>query len=358
MTDRPFSTLPGIHHITGEHDTGKTTLALECGAPPARIAFFDDDVKGRATVEDLRRAGVDLRYIDLVELKRGRTQLDFHLNVLDEIESLREHEPEAIIWDTWTYLAKTCRAYVGAYPDQFRKKGGLSKGGEWSDSGKFRGMQLWSEAKRYEAQLLNLLQSIAPTVIVITHLTDHYLNNVKTGKEVPDSSEVLERVCRTRIWLRHSPDGRPVPIALFLKRLDKKQYVEGVGLRTQNVTPRKITPRFDDDSIWDAIWRYWDNPMGDRPPLPEETPNAYELSILDGTLTEDQKRMMYLMLESGVVDTDDEDEGEMMERVPETWQDLLTMTGKTLGDLGGIEAASAMSGKDVADKWEEWKDDE
>ena len=46
--------------------------------------------------------------------------------------------------------------------------------------------------------------------------------------------------------------------------------------------------------------------MGDRPPTPEETPNAFELSILDGTLTEDQRRTYQMILRSGVLVEDDE----------------------------------------------------
>jgi hypothetical protein len=35
-----------------------------------------------------------------------------------------------------------------------------------------------------------------------------------------------------------------------------------------------------------------------------ETPNEYELSILDGTLTPDQKRTLHLMLQAGAVSGD------------------------------------------------------
>jgi len=33
--------MKGVIHVTGEHDTGKTTFALECGAQPEQICFFD-----------------------------------------------------------------------------------------------------------------------------------------------------------------------------------------------------------------------------------------------------------------------------------------------------------------------------
>ena len=37
-----------------------------------------------------------------------------------------------------------------------------------------------------------------------------------------------------------------------------------------------------------------DNPIGDTPPEPSEIPNEFELSILDGTLTEDQKDVLHV----------------------------------------------------------------
>ena len=72
------------------------------------------------------------------------------------------------------------------------------------------------------------------------------------------------------------------------------------------VVPRKVTPLVSERSVWDAIWRYWEQPVGDRPPTADETPNAFELSILDGTLTADQRRTYNLILQSGVMVEDDE----------------------------------------------------
>ena len=46
------------------------------------------------------------------------------------------------------------------------------------------------------------------------------------------------------------------------------------------------------------INKYWKKPIGNRAPKSEETPNEFELSILDGTLTEDQKVALRLTLVS------------------------------------------------------------
>ena len=58
-----------------------------------------------------------------------------------------------------------------------------------------------------------------------------------------------------------------------------------------NVLPRKLVPGDKDNSTWDVINRYWDKPVGNRDPLEDEIPTPYELSILDGVLTNDQKEI-------------------------------------------------------------------
>lgn len=292
--------LNGIIHITGEHDTGKTTFALECGASPDKICFFDDDVKGRATLLDLTQAGYPLgQYHDLTKMKQGKNELQFHSDVLDIIHSIKPGQFDAIIFDTWSYFAKTCHSFVARNPQKFRQN--------WNPMGKIKGAQQWQEAARYEAAIANYLASVSKTVILITHLKDFYQNDVKVpGKSIPDSGKTLDTIPRLRIWLRQNPDNRPVPIGLILKRIDKK-VLDGNKLRTKCVLPRKITPNDDESSLWDTIWRYWDNPVGDRALLPEEMPDEYELSILDGTLTNDQKHLLTQMIEKGLIGNDDEE---------------------------------------------------
>ena len=95
------------------------------------------------------------------------------------------------------------------------------------------------------------------------------------------------------------------------------------------VVPRKVTPLVSERSVWDAIWRYWENPVGDRPPTADETPNAFELSILDGTLTPDQRRTYNLILQSGVMVEDDEPMNEPEKPTVES----LAEAGKTAEEI-------------------------
>ena len=339
--------LKGIIQVTGPHDTGKTSFALGCGAHPKSIAFFDDDIKGRATVQDFQEAGVEFgAYHDLVELEgRCDSMLEFHLHCKTLIESMKDQHYDAIIWDTWSRFAKTCHSYVMANLKDFRRPQ------EWSAMGKIKAGEQWQEARRYEARLLQYLNHIAPTVIIVTHLKDFYLNNGKVpGVQVPASSKAIDRICRARVWLNHNPKS-PVPIGLFLKRFDRK-VVTDAGIRTRSVVPRKVVPREGDDSLWDAIWRYWDEPVGNRELTDDEKPDAFELSVLDGVLTKEQKRIFELMLEKGLIEPEP-DEMLPEERVPGDWKELLAMTETGPGDWGGIGKLKAMGKDEIAEAWGE-----
>uniref|UniRef100_A0A6M3JPC0 Putative ATPase domain containing protein n=1 Tax=viral metagenome TaxID=1070528 RepID=A0A6M3JPC0_9ZZZZ len=290
----------GIVTVTGEHDTGKTTLGLEAGAP-SRTYLLDDDVKGRSTYNDLALAGVELgRYTDLTAAGRGRTELAFHNYCMGLIRDIKDGEFDVLMWDTWTRFQQSFHPYVKAHPSEFRAT--------WALMGKIKGPQMWNEASLYEAAILNELQQKVPLVILNTHLKDDYVGGQKTGKMKPAHGKTLARVSRLRIWLRHNPRS-PVPIALVLKRLDEKRLIDG-RLRTVAVLPRKVTPRpwpitdyldsmtVKDESLWDTFQWYQENPVGHRLPFPEETPNEYELSILDGTLTDEQKLVLRSAIQS------------------------------------------------------------
>lgn len=318
--------LSGIIHVTGEPDSGKTTFALECGAHPKDIWFLDDDVKGRAVVQQLLDSGVQFgRYDDLAALRRGKRELEFHEACLGLIDSVPPGRYEAVIWDTWSAFAKTCHDWVVAHPDRFRQN--------WAALGSVKGAQQWQEARRYEAELLHRLAEKVKLVIVVTHLKDHVLNNIRTGKKIPDSSVALERVAVMRLWLRRNP-ASPVPIALVLKRIDRKM-VTPEGIRTVAVLPPKITPRPGERSLWDSIRRYWNEPVGDRPLQPDEIPDEWELSIIRGTLTPDQQRVFELMLRAGV-GPDEETLALIADNDPAQKARELREQGKTLAEIAAI----------------------
>jgi len=273
----------GVVLVTGERGVGKSSFGLEAG-PPAEMLFVDNDLKGRSTIDQLERDNIKFgRYVDMIGLTAGKKAIDTHTIGLEMIDSIEPGKYQTIMWDTWPEFASTCYDYVTAHPDRFRDAE------NWAAMGKIRKGEEYKEARFYEAQIISRLQSLAPLVILVSHLKNQYLNNAPTGKEIPAVSKAVDRVCNLRLWLRHNPIGR-VPIGLVLKNIDRKVYDEEIDrLRTIQILPTRITPLKGEQSLWDAIYRYHEDPAGLREARPDEIPDDFESSIVQGTLTEDQR---------------------------------------------------------------------
>lgn len=294
--------LRGVIHVTGFPDSGKTSFALECGIPPEKICMFDDDIKGGSTISEMQANGIKFgAYHNLVTLRQGKKPVEYHEAIMKLVNAIKPRQYDAIIFDTWTSFADTCHDMVVAYPAKFRDN--------WSPMGKMKSGQMWAEARKLEGNVINHLTEIAQTVILVTHLKDFYMGEQKViDKQVPASSKSLERIPRLRLWLMQNPNGSPVPIALVLKRLDKKILNNGM-LRTIGVLPRKLTPNDSESSVWDTLNRYWQDPIGNREATPEETPDEFQLSLIENTLTVEQKHFFAAMLERGIEEEPDTDDG-------------------------------------------------
>lgn len=285
--------IKGIIHVTGESDVGKTTFALQCGAKVSRIAFFDADIKGSVVVENLRQQGTEFgAYRNLVTECEGMREIQRHEYCLELIQDIKVGQFDAIIWDNYALFESTFQPYVKKNAAKFREF--------YSPKGDIKGSEIWLSSFDYEAQTLAYMTTLAPLVIIISHLKNHNLNGKRTGKLVPDAKRPLTRKSILRLWLRHNPESA-VPIGLVLKRIGKDMVLEDGTYDKVNVLPRRVVPAPDDRSLWDAIARYWAEPMGNRRPEPHETPNEFELSILDGTLTADQK----MIFRYGQTETDE-----------------------------------------------------
>jgi len=339
--------LDGLVHVTGESDVGKSTFAVECGAHPSRIAFFDFDLKGQSIARELNEVNHPFgAYHDLVTETKGMRELELHNYCLDLIDSIKPNQYDAIIWDTWEPFAKTCHPYVVKNPSQFRLV--------WSPMGTIKGAQQWNAAFDYEASLIAQLCSITRLVILTSHLKSAYRGNKRIpDKFVPDCSRAIVRKARLRIWLRRNP-ASPQPIGLILKRLSLPAVTDR-GIRVTNVLPLRMNP-----CTWDEIAKYMENPIGDRDPLGDELPDEYELSLLQNTLTADQERTFRMMLRAdalGYPEEGIEEESEQVEQAespPTTWQELLDRTRMTPEDLGGVAKARAMTEEEIREKWEGW----
>jgi len=272
--------ITGFIHVSGEPDTGKTTFALTAGFLPEQIAFFDDDIKTQAIADSLAEAGTPLgAYYNLTKLSLGMREIEFHDLVIGLINGLPKNKFKVLAFDTWTRFENTFQPVVQKNPTRFKEF--------YSPMGAIKGAEMWKASFDYEAAVLDKLAQVAPLVILVTHLKDQSIGSVKTGKEIPDCKKPVVEKSRIRLWLRHNPDG-PAPIGLVLKRLSKVSLTDG-SLKAVNVLPRKLNP-----CTWERLLEYWTNPIGDRIPTAGEAPNNFELSILDGVLTEDQKDVLHI----------------------------------------------------------------
>jgi len=332
-TQQSFTPIvPGVIHVTGEHDVGKTLFALQCGAHPARMAFIDDDIKGRGTVDQLKSAKLEFGfYCDLRKETRGMPQLKVYEKCMAVVEKLEEHgDLDVIVWDTWSRFTSTLKPYVRKNMSKFREAA------DWASQGAIKGPQQWKEAQGYEAQIMSRLTTVAPLVILITHLKDKYIGSRRTDKQIPDATRTMARVPIFRVWLRRNPKS-PVPIALILKRPNLTAFEEGIGLRTVNMLPLRVEPQPGERSVWDAIRRYANDPIGDRVLEKHEIPSAFEKSLIDGTLTEDQRRAWMLALAA--------DAGEVAEAQSDAEVDVVTQVTEMRSDGDGDAAiAKALKG--------------
>ena len=319
----------GIVNVCGESDVGKTTFALESGAMPDRILFIDDDVKGQAIANDMARAGTPFgKYVNLVDETNGMKETDFHAYCIDMINKIESGRYDVIIWDTFSRFEKSFHPWVLTHQGQFRER--------WSPSGVIHGSEIWIAAQQYESQVLDMLQSKVPLVIITSHMKDENINGIKTGKRIPDCMKPVIIKSTLRIMFRHSDNGSPIPTGLVLKRIGKRSTTEN-GIETVSILPRKV-----ENLNWAKMRELWDNPVGNRPLTSEEMPNEFEMSMLDSSvLTDDQRLVMQLSLKGASSDINDEEDGTVLMKA-----DMQSMkeAGKSFVEIAG---AYNVSVKDV-----------
>ena len=267
----------GIIHVTGEHDTGKSTFAYCAGPEPSKIAFFDNDLKAKTIDKELHFGA----YFNLVRMftQGGNFKpIAFFEMVMSLLDKIKENEFDLIVFDNWTQIEGGLNAYAEAHILEISD---LSM-----NQTKSMSQLAWPAKRAMYGRVLDAFLNKAETVIITTHLKDKWIGKVRTEAQIPQCQEPLAEKASLRLWLRHNPDGQ-APIGLVLKRISKSYYdKESNKMVIQPVLPRKIKP-----CTWEVINEYLENPLGDRELRANEVPNEFELGILDGILTDDQKLM-------------------------------------------------------------------
>lgn len=264
--------IKGTVAAISNYGVGKTTFALECGYHPKDIIFINDDIKDTGI-----EPGEFKRYIDLTSASSGLKLLEFHQACSDIIDNLPGSE--VIIWDTWTRYAGTFGPYVIANSNEFRPPS------QYSSKGQIKKGEQYQDAYIYEGQQITKLKNKCDLLIITFHLKQFYMNNQPVlDKMKPGHDRAIEKYADLRIWLTLNPDSQ-YPIGLVLKNISRR-VVTNQGIKTQRVFPLRIPC-----CTWQNILGYWEHPMGNRKPTPEEMPNAFELGMIEGILTPEEKQL-------------------------------------------------------------------
>jgi hypothetical protein len=267
----------GIIQVTGESGAGKTTFGLDVGVPPEQIAFIDNDVKGEQDKRDIESTNHKLGfYVNLLQETEKMKEIETHVYCLGIIrEKIAKLKPAVILWDTWTPFENTMYPWVLSHQKEFRDS--------YSAMGVIKTGEIWQESFKYESAIMSELLSYSKIVV----LTCHLKQDRTTKTMIPNQKRPLIQSTHLRLWLRHNPNGGALPIGLVLKRIAKRIILENGNVSTVALLPRRIDP-----CTWEKINWYYDNPIGNSKPDKSETPDDYEISVLDGILTEDQKIAM------------------------------------------------------------------
>lgn len=273
----------GIIQMSGRPDAGKTSFIFESGVHPGDILFVDDDVKGIAIVKEMAAAGTPLGgYLNLVALRKEEklTELGLFKRVESILTSIEPGRYKLLAWDTWTYFASAIKAFVATNRPMFRSS--------WAPMGTIAGAQEWQEAGLYELAILDMLQTKYEInmIILLSHMKDDYAETAggktfRTGKQVPAVSKATIKGSLLRMIIER-PVSAVHPYAIVTKQLSRRVMVPGAGLRTLTVTPHRLTCRGDEQSLWDVLRRYYADPIGNRPPEPDETVTAEEAEAAMG----------------------------------------------------------------------------
>jgi hypothetical protein len=263
--------IKGIVSVVSNYGIGKTTFALECGYAPKDIIFINDDVKEVGFEKEFKQ------YIDLVAVSKKKKLLELHAYGIKLIDKLPKSK--VIIWDTWTQFGLTFPVYVKAHLSEFRNPN------EWSAMGKMKAGEIYQEAYRYEGAVLSGLKSKCDLLILTFHLKQYYEGSaIVPDKMRPGYDKAIEKYTDLRLWLTRNIDSQ-VPVGLVLKNISKRSVTER-GIRTEQVLPLRL-----EQCNWDAVLECWKNPIGNREPTEKERPSRFELSLIEGTLTPEDKRL-------------------------------------------------------------------
>jgi hypothetical protein len=265
--------IKGLVWFYGPYSTGKTTTALMACDNPNNIGMVDcDSAKGEAIAEQL---GIR-SYVNMSVLGKGLGILDYHSLFVEQIQALPD-DLELIIVDNPKRMFISAHSYVIRNTKDFR----TSK--DYAPKGQIKVAQQWQDVKvMHLPDVYTTLRSKAPLVIFLTHEKKQMKNDVFTGKMEADADESLMTAAGFVVRLMHNTRrASREPVGLVIKHPEGK--IDLKSKTVLNVFPGRIEP-FN----WPTIKKYIKEPFESREPEGHEIPDDDEVSIIDGTLNEQE----------------------------------------------------------------------
>lgn len=281
--------LPGVSHVTGMNDSGKTTFCLTVpGVLPDDIAFFDFDGKSAGMAKSLEDDKHPFFYYEntLVTLAK-RKPLDV-FNAIDttvtKLKAKRSHI-KVCIFDNWApSMEEALREKGMSILDQISNVSAAQA--------KAISQITWPATKRFYAQWLQSIADWADMVFIITQTKAYQVGQTKVpGVYEARGQDVLTQLPVFRVWLLSSNEHAGAPDGLVMKRI-KKNLVTPAGITPVNILPPRLTP-----CTWAKIYEYMENPVANRKLFPHEIPSPWEATLVGGEYLPDQKMAIQAAME-------------------------------------------------------------
>jgi hypothetical protein len=261
--------IAGLLHTFGEDGVGKTSLAITASNEPKKCVFLDGDSgKSREMIEELDW----LRYHDLLVETVDKNEVAYFAHVMSTVKNL-PNGLDVLVLDNAKQVFNAAHSYLLANKTKYRAT--------MRGSGEIIGGLEWQEVREHLLpELYALMRSKARLVVIITHEREQNIGGVKTGLMTAAADPSLRKAASPIIRLTRSRDGHPAPVGLVIKNIGK--FVDGEVIR---VLPPRIP-----HCTWKTIKAYLADPVGNRELTDDETPNEFEISLITGSLTAEQKR--------------------------------------------------------------------
>jgi hypothetical protein len=231
--------------------------------------FLDGDSgKSRETVQELGW----LKYHDLLVETVDKNEVQYYAHVLNVVKNL-SGGLDILVLDNAKQLFNAAHSYLLANKSKYRAT--------MRGSGEIVGGLEWQEVREHLLpEMYALMRSKARLVVIITHEREQNIGGVKTGLMTAAADPSLRKAASPIIRLTRSRDGHPAPVGLVIKN---------IGKLVDNEIIRVLPPRIP-HCTWKTIKAYLADPVGNRELTDDETPNEFEISLITGSLTAEQKR--------------------------------------------------------------------